>query len=87
MRKVFWQMMVSLDGFMEGPNGELDWHGVDDDFMRYVMEMGKEIDTILFGRVTYQMMASYWPTATSEESPTMNELSKVVFSRTLTTVE
>jgi len=41
MRKVFWQMMVSLDGFMEGPNGELDWHVVDDDFMRYVMEYGE----------------------------------------------
>lgn len=39
MRKVFWQMMVSLDGFMEGPNRELDWHVVDEDFNRYVADM------------------------------------------------
>lgn len=40
MRKVFWQMMVSLDGFMEGPDRELDWHVVDEDFAlaRYVAD-------------------------------------------------
>ena len=87
MRKVLWQMMVSLDGFMEGPNRELDWHVVDEDFARYVAEMESEIDTILFGRVTYEMMAAYWPTSTEPEARMMNELPKVVFSRTLKTVE
>jgi hypothetical protein len=38
MRKFFWQMMVRPDGFMEGPNRELDWHVVDDDFNRYVSD-------------------------------------------------
>lgn len=87
MRKVLWQMMMSLDGLMEGPNHELDWHVTDEDFARYVSEMPKSIDTILFGRVTYQMMAQYWPTSTEPEAPMMNDLPKLVFSRTLQKVE
>lgn len=87
MRKVFWSQMVSLDGFMEGPNRELDWHVVDEDFTKYVEQMGEEIDTIVFGRVTYEMMASYWPTATEPEAPMMNDLPKIVFSRTLERVD
>jgi len=79
MRKVFWQMMVSLDGFMEGPNRELDWHVVDEDFARYVADMGSSIDTMLFGRVTYQLMADYWPTSTDPEARMMNELPRIVF--------
>jgi dihydrofolate reductase len=87
MRKVLWQMMMSLDGFMEGPNRELDWHVVDEDSARFVAEMENQIDTIVFGRVTYQMMAAYWPTSTEPEARMMNELPKVVFSRTLKKVE
>jgi dihydrofolate reductase len=87
MRKLFWQMMMTLDGFHEGPNRELDWHVVDEDFARYVAAMENEIDTILFGRVTYQMMAAYWPTSTEPEARMMNQLPKVVFSRTLKNVE
>ncbi len=82
MRKVVWQMMFSLDGFMAGPRGELDWHVIDDDFAKYVADMPKHIDTILFGRVTYEMMAAYWPTSTQPEAGMMNELPKLVFSRT-----
>jgi dihydrofolate reductase len=87
MRKLFWQMMMSIDGYMEGPGRELDWFVTDEEFVRYVLDMGKTIDTIVFGRVTYQMMASYWPSATSPEAPMMNDLPKVVFSRTLDKVE
>jgi dihydrofolate reductase len=87
MRKVRWQMMMSLDGFMEGPNQEIDWFVTDDEFGEYVAEMGKSIDTILFGRVTYQMMAQYWPSSTEPEAPMMNDLPKIVFSRTLDKVE
>ncbi|HKA89096.1 MAG TPA: dihydrofolate reductase family protein [Haliangiales bacterium] len=83
MRKLFWQQMASLDGFMEGPNRELDWFVTDDEFGRYVADMGTTIDTIVFGRVTWQMMASYWPKSTEPEAPMMNELPKVVFSKTL----
>jgi hypothetical protein len=39
MRKVIWQVMFTLDGFMAGPNGEPDWHVIDDAFARYVAEM------------------------------------------------
>lgn len=88
MRKLFWSMMVSLDGFMEGPNHELDWHVTDDDdFARYVAQMEKSIDAIVFGRVTYEGMADYWPTSTEPEAHMMNELPKYVFSRTLDKVE
>ncbi len=87
MRKVFWQMMVSLDGFMEGPNRELDWHVVDEDFARYVADMLSSIDAILLGRVTYQLFADYWPSSTDPEARMMNELPKIVFSRTLQKVE
>ncbi len=87
MRKLFWQMMVSLDGFMEGPNRELDWHVVDDDFNRYVADMLGSIDAILLGRVTYQLFVDYWPSSTDAEAPAMNDLPKIVFSRTLKKVE
>jgi len=87
MRKVFWQMMVTLDGFMEGPNRELDWHVTDEDFNRYVADMLNSIDVILLGRVTYQLFADYWPSSSDAEAHAMNELPKIVFSRTLEKVE
>ena len=87
MRKLFWQMMVSLDGFMEGPNRELNWHVVDDDFNRYVADMLSSIDTLLLGRVTYQLFADYWPSSTDAEAPAMNDLRKIVFSTTLKKAE
>jgi len=83
VRKLFFQMVVSLDGYTEGPNHELDWHVVDEDFLAYVTEMLGSIDATLLGRVTYEMFAAFWPTATSGEARAMNELPKVVFSRTL----
>lgn len=86
MRKLFWQMMVSLDGFMEGPNRELDWHVTDGDFHRYVASMLTSIDAILLGRVTYELFAGYWPSATGAEAAAMNDLPKIVFSRTLESV-
>lgn len=87
MRRLFWQMMISLDGFMEGPNSELDWHAIDEDFDRYGREMLASIDGMLLGRKTYQLFASHWPTSTQSEAPRLNELPKHVFSRTLERVE
>ncbi len=90
MRKVVVSNVMSLDGFIAGPNGELDWHTaiVDDEFQRYAAELLATIDTILFGRVTYQLMEFYWPTATPEKDDpriidALNNYPKVVFSRTL----
>lgn len=87
MRKVIVSNLVTLDGFFEGLNGELDWFVVEDEFFDYVKELFKSVDTILFGRKTYEALGSYWPNAT-EEDPTithlMNKLPKIVFSKTLT---
>lgn len=62
MRRVIFQMMVALDGFFEGPEREIDWHNVDAEFNDYAIDLLNNVDTLLFGRVTYQLMASYWPT-------------------------
>ncbi|HVC37013.1 MAG TPA: dihydrofolate reductase family protein [Gammaproteobacteria bacterium] len=92
MRRIIVSNLMSLDGFMEGPNGELDWFVVDEEFFGYAREMLGEVDTILFGRTTYQHMAGYWPTpAAAENDPfiteKMNTLPKIVFSKTLQKVE
>lgn len=67
MRKIIVSNMVSLDGFISGPNGELDWFVWDKELERYTLEMMGTVDTIFFGRVTYEMMASYWPTDTAND--------------------
>ena len=86
VRKIIAQEMVSLDGFFAGPGGELDWFVWDDDLKNYTIGLFDTIDTLLFGRVTYELMAGYWPT-TKEEDPAitegMNNLPKFVFSRSL----
>lgn len=85
-------MLTSLDGFFEGPNHEIDWHNVDEEFNEFAIKQLNEIDTLLFGRVTYQLMANYWPTTSAKEddpivSELMNKLPKIVFSKTLSTVD
>ena len=83
--------MVSLDGFIAGPNGELDWHVVDEEFNKYAEEMLNSAETILFGRITYEMMAAYWPQPEAIKNDPiiagkMNSLDKIVFSKTLNEV-
>ncbi len=80
--------MVTLDGYFEGPNHNIDWHRVDEEFNDFSMEQIKTADSILFGRLTYQLMESYWPTpdalATDPEiAGVMNSIPKYVFSRSL----
>ena len=92
MRKVFLFMMVTLDGFFEGPDHNIDWHNVDEEFNDFAIDQLNEIDTLLFGRVTYEVMASYWPTPFAiEDDPVvagkMNAIPKIVFSRTLDRAE
>jgi dihydrofolate reductase len=92
MRKIVAFNLITLDGFFEGPNREIDWHVVDEEFNDFAIDQLKTVDTILFGRVTYQMMAQYWPTpAATTNDPVvagmMNSLPKIVFSRTLDKVE
>jgi len=92
MRKIIFQMLISLDGYFEGLNKELDWHIVDDEFNEYASEVLDAVDVILFGRVTYQLMAGYWPTSAARTddpiiAEKMNRLPKIVFSKTLTKAE
>jgi len=92
MRKILVFNMVSLDGYFEGPSREIDWHNVDAGFNEYAVEMLDSVDTLVFGRVTYELMASYWPTPEAMKSDPlvavrMNNLPKVVFSRTLDKAE
>ncbi|MDE3230232.1 MAG: dihydrofolate reductase [Chloroflexota bacterium] len=92
MRKLFVSNMISIDGYYAGPNDEIDWHNVDAEFNEMAAEMLDSVDTLVFGRVTYDLMASYWPTpAGIADDPTiaskMNALGKVVFSRTLSAVD
>jgi dihydrofolate reductase len=88
MRKLYVFMMVSLDGYFEGPKHELDWHNVDKKFNEFAAAQLNETGDILFGRKTYQLMESYWPTEKGKKddplvAAKMNELPKTVFSKTL----
>jgi dihydrofolate reductase len=88
MRKIIWFNLITLDGFFEGPNREIDWHNVDNEFNEFAIEQLDSLDTLLFGRVTYEMMASYWPTEMAvTDDPVvagkMNGISKIVYSTKL----
>jgi dihydrofolate reductase len=92
MRKIISFMHVSLDGFVAGPNGEMDWIKVDQELFDYVGKRISKSDTALYGRVTFQMMEDYWPTAGANPAATRHEIEhskwyakvhKVVLSKTL----
>jgi dihydrofolate reductase len=92
MRRVIFQILISLDGYYEGPDREIDWHNVDNEFNDYAISFLNSVDTIMFGRVTYELMAGYWPSEPAKtDDPLvagkMNSLKKIVFSRTLKKVE
>ncbi len=80
--------MMSLDGFFAGPNGDISWHYVDKEFNDFAVQQLDEAGTLLFGRVTYQLMAGYWPTQAARTGDPvvagrMNDMQKIVVSRTL----
>src|SRR5262245_25048191 len=88
MKKLISFMATTLDGYYEGPNGEFDWPNVDDQFNDFSVSQINDIDTLLFGRNTYEGMASYWPTPEAlGDDPVitelMNGIDKVVFSASL----
>ncbi len=85
-------MHTSLDGFVAGLNGEMNWIKVDEEIFDFVATMTDQADAALYGRVTYEMMQSYWPTAgeqpnaskhDKEHSAWYSKVSKIVLSRTL----
>ncbi len=88
MRKVIVSNVASLDGFFESRSKELDWVVTDAEFFDYAKGLLRTVDTLLFGRATYLHMANYWPTAPVDEiAEKMNNLPKIVFSKTLQKAE
>ena len=92
MRNLIFFMHTSLDGFVAGLNGELNWIKVDEEIFDFVATMTDTADTALYGRVTYEMMQSYWPTAGKQPNATKhdkdhsawyNKVSKIVLSNTI----
>ncbi len=91
-RKIILFNMVSLDGFFEGPDRNIDWHNVGEEFNDFADDQLNSADGLIFGRVTYQLMAQYWPTpAAIANDPVianqMNRIPKFVFSKTLDQAE
>lgn len=92
MRHLIFFMHTSLDGFVAGPNGEMDWINLDDELFDFVATMTDKADTALYGRVTYEMMQSYWATAgenpnaskhDKEHSVWYKKVAKIVLSKTI----
>jgi dihydrofolate reductase len=92
MRKVIYAMSVSLDGFIEAPNGDLSWGYPDEELHQHFNDRESAIDIYLYGRRLYENMAAYWPTADENPSAPRYEIEyariwkikpKIVFSTTL----
>jgi dihydrofolate reductase len=89
MRKLVVFNNVTLDGYFTDRNGDMSWaHKDDPEWNAFAADNAKGGGTLLFGRITYEMMASWWPTPQAMKSmpavaERMNNLPKVVFSRTL----
>ncbi|MBX2943465.1 MAG: dihydrofolate reductase family protein [Cyclobacteriaceae bacterium] len=92
MRKIISFMHLSLDGFVAGPNGEMNWIKVDEEIFDHVGKRISKGDTALYGRVTYQMMENYWPTAADKPTASRHDIEhskwyknvhKVVLSKTI----
>ena len=92
MRNLIAFMHMTLDGFVAGPKGELEWATVNEAVYQTIEKQMQDVDSTMYGRVTYQMMESYWPTVPDnpESSPQelehaawVNAIHKVVVSKTL----
>jgi dihydrofolate reductase len=92
MRKIVVMSSVSLDGYFEGPDHDISWHLVDDELHHHFNDQLGEMSAFLDGRVTYELMAEFWPTADEDPSSSVpmvefariwRDMPKIVFSRTL----
>ena len=92
MRKLISFMHISLDGFVAGPNGEMNWIKVDQELFDHVEKRISGTDTALYGRVTYDMMEGYWPTAGDAPNASKHDIEhskwyknarKIVLSKTM----
>jgi dihydrofolate reductase len=95
MRRLIYSFGVSLDGYIAGPDGEIDWAAPDEELHRFHNQQARETGTHLYGRRLYEVMR-YWETAEENPSAPEHELEfariwkdteKIVFSRTLEKVE
>jgi dihydrofolate reductase len=93
MRKLILVVHISLDGFVAGTKGELDAFDASEENLEFVCKLTEEADTALFGRISYQLLDSYWPTAGNSPNATKGEIAysnwynnakKIVFSKTMT---
>ncbi|MFM7858551.1 MAG: dihydrofolate reductase family protein, partial [Flammeovirgaceae bacterium] len=93
MRKLSLFMHTSLDGFVAGPNGEIDWIKVDAEIADFVANRLQHCDTAVYGRITFDMMEAYWPMAADQPHATQHDIEhsawyakiqKVVLSKSLT---
>jgi dihydrofolate reductase len=88
MRKVILDLTLSLDGFIEGPNKEIDWIVFDQETMVYLNAFAHEIDTVFYGRISYEEYGNYQPpSASSKEEQqfyeSVHQMTKYVFSRSM----
>ena len=92
MRKIISFMHISLDGFVAGPGGEMNWIKINEEIFDHVGKRISKGDTSLYGRVTFQMMENYWPTAADKPNATKHDIEhskwydkvkKIVLSKTL----
>lgn len=92
MRTVVYGMMVTIDGFIEGPNHQLDWPIIDEELHQYINDQQRATDTYVYGRRMYELMEGFWPTADRDPSAPAfvvefariwRDMPKVVCSRTL----
>jgi dihydrofolate reductase len=65
MRKLVYWVHTSVDGFIDGPNGEFDWPTMGPELSAYSESLDKNVDTLLFGRPVWEMMVGFWPHAES----------------------
>lgn len=92
MKKIISFMHISLDGFVAGPNGELNWAKVDGEIFDFVGRRISQTDTAMYGRVTYEMMENYWPNAGTKPNATKHDIEhskwyakagKIILSKTM----
>jgi dihydrofolate reductase len=88
MRRLTVFNLVTVDGYFAGAGGDISWHNVDEEFQELAKAASNSGNTLLFGRVTYELMAGFWSTPEALKNDPivakgMNESPKIVFSRTL----
>lgn len=92
MRKIIFSIPITLDGFIEGPKRELDWVNATDELHDFYTQLLQSGDLLIYGRVAYELMVNYWPTATSDPQANesekrfanaLNPMRKIVYSRSM----